>query len=83
MSNQVVCAENGKVSMVIFLRKACLALLTAVILIGLCNSKATAQTVIKNDSIRPYIHFLETNKFLSAKEYVLSKFETYDIVILS
>ena len=41
------------------------------------------QAIIKNDSIKPYIYFLENNDFLSAKDYILSKFGTYDIVILS
>ena len=44
---------------------------------------AQGGTIIKNDSIKPYIHFLENNTFLSAKEYILSKFDTYDIVVLS
>lgn len=66
-----------------FFRKACLALLTTGIIFSGGNNRIEAQTIIKNDSIKPYIHFLENNKFLSAKEYVLSKFETHDIVILS
>ena len=66
-----------------FLRTVCFALLVAGIIFGESNNKIMAQTIIKNDSIKPYIHFLENNNFLSAKEYVLSKFETYDIVILS
>ena len=65
------------------LRKVCFALLTAGIIFGGGNNTIEAQIVVKNDSIKPYIHFLENNKFLSAKEYVLSKFETHDIVILS
>jgi hypothetical protein len=59
------------------------ALLAAVIIFGAYNNHVTAQTTIKNDSIKPYIHFLENNQFLSAKEYILSKFEIYDIVVLS
>ena len=55
----------------------------ATIIFGAFNNKISAQTIIKNDSIKPYIHFLENNQFLSAKEYIISKFETYDIVILS
>lgn len=47
------------------------------------SHKTYAQTVIKNDSVRPYIDFLENNEFPSAKEYILSKFETNDIVIFS
>ena len=65
-----------------FLRKTCFALLVASIIFGGGNN-VEAQTVIKNDSIKPYINFLENNTFLSAKEYILSKFETNDIVILS
>jgi len=66
-----------------FIRKICFSLFTASIIFGGSNSKINAQTIIKNDSIKPYINFLENNKFLSAKDYILSKFETNDIVILS
>ena len=66
----------------LFLRKAFLPFLAVIIIFGAYNN-VTAQTIIKNDSIKPYIHFLENNRFLSAKEYILSKFEKYDIVILS
>jgi hypothetical protein len=66
-----------------FLRKICLALFTAGVIFGGGNNRIEAQTIIKNDSIKPYVNFLENNKFLSAKEYILAKFETCDIVILS
>jgi hypothetical protein len=65
-----------------FFRKVCFALLAAGIIFG-GSSRIEAQTVIKNDSIKPYVNFLENNKLLTAKEYILSKFETYDIVVLS
>ena len=65
------------------LRKSCFALLAAGVILSGANNRIEAQTVIKDDSIKPYVNFLENNNFLSAKEYVLSKFETYDIVILS
>ena len=65
-----------------FLRLACFALLASGIIFVGGNNRIVAQT-IKNDSIKPYINFLENNQLLSAKEYILSKFETYDIVILS
>lgn len=60
-------------------------LIAPLIFVILCIStvEIQGQAVIKNDSIRPYIHFLENNQFLSAKEYILSKFETYDIIVLS
>jgi len=61
----------------------CYALLAMCAIFCAYNNKVAAQTIIKNDSIKPYIHFLENNQFLSAKEYILSKFETYDIVVLS
>ena len=63
-------------------RKICFGLLAAGVIFGSIN-RVTAQTIIKNDSIKPYINFLENNKLLTAKEYILSKFETNDIVILS
>ena len=63
-----------------FLRNVCVVLLA---IFGSYNNNITAQIIIKNDTIKPYINFLENNKFLSAKDYILSKFETYDIVILS
>jgi len=66
-----------------FFIKACFALLMMNFIFGGSNSKINAQTIIKNDSIKPYINFLENNTFLSTKEYILSKFETNDIVILS
>jgi hypothetical protein len=65
------------------MKKLILLLLAAGVFFGAYNNKVTAQMTIKNDSIKPYIHFLENNTFLSAKEYILSKFETYDIVVLS
>ena len=65
-----------------FLTKAYLMLLTVGAIFGGDYNKTEAQT-IKNDSIKPYINFLENNTFLSAKEYVLSKFEKNDIVIIS
>ena len=65
-----------------FLRNAYLALLMAGIIFSGSYNRVEAQTTIKND-INPFINFLENNDFLSAKDYVLSKFEKYDIVILS
>ena len=47
------------------------------------NEHSNGQVTTKKDSIKPYINFLENNNFLSAKDYILSKFETYDIVIIS
>lgn len=44
---------------------------------------ATAQIKQPKEEVRPYIDFLEENKFLPAKEYILSKFETNDIIIFS
>jgi hypothetical protein len=55
----------------------------ALLVIFATSEYSRGQTIIKNDSIKPYINFLENNDFLSAKDYVLSKFGTYDIVILS
>ena len=37
---------------------------------------------VPNDSIKPYINFLNSNNFLSPKEYVLKSFEEKDIIIL-
>ena len=65
------------------IKKVCFSLLALSVAFVVCNNKVAAQQIIKNDSIKPYIHFLDNNNFLSAKEYVLSKFEKYDIVILS
>jgi len=64
-------------------KKIYFTLLTLSFIFVFCNKKVAAQAIIKNDSIKPYIHFLESEKFLSAKEYILSKFEKYDIVIIS
>jgi len=66
-----------------FFKKAQIALLAACIIFGGGYNRVGAQSIIKNDSIKPYINFLEDNKFFSAKDYILSKFETNDIVILS
>jgi hypothetical protein len=66
-----------------FFVKICFVLLAACVIVSAGYNRIAAQTIIKNDSIKPYINFLENNKFLSAKEYILSKFETNDIVILS
>ena len=55
----------------------------AAMILSSVNNRIQAQTIIKNDSIKPFINFLENNHFLSAKEYILSKFETKDIVIFS
>ena len=75
--------QNSFLSGENFLRKAHFVLLTVCIIFGGGNNRVEAQTIIKNDSIKPYISFLENNSFLSSKEYILSKFETHDIVILS
>jgi len=76
-------SSNSKKSRGNFLRNAYLALLIAGIIFSGSYNRVEAQTTIKNDSINPFINFLENNDFLSAKDYVLSKFEKYDIVILS
>ncbi len=40
------------------------------------------ETKIKPE-LKPYVDFLQQNKFLSAKDFILKKFETKDIVIIS
>lgn len=52
-------------------------------LLILLSNGVFAQTKIKNDSIKPYVEFLQNNQFPTAKDYILEKFKTYDIVILS
>ncbi|HTO35090.1 MAG TPA: hypothetical protein VLZ72_02545, partial [Flavobacterium sp.] len=47
------------------------------------SNGAFSQTKIKNDSIKPYIEFLQKKKFPTAKDYILEKFKTHNIVILS
>ncbi len=42
-----------------------------------------SQTRIPNDVLKPYIHFLQNNKFHTAKDYFLERFKKYDIVTLS
>ncbi|MDY0090756.1 MAG: hypothetical protein RBR78_10390 [Flavobacteriaceae bacterium] len=54
-----------------------------VFLLFLLSNGAFSQTKIKNDSIKPYIEFLQKNKFPTAKDYILEKFKTHNIVILS
>ncbi len=66
-----------------FFKKISFTLLTEGTLFGGGNPKVEAQTIIKNDSIKPYINFLERDRSLSSREYIFSKFETHDIVILS
>lgn len=66
-----------------FFRKISFIIMALGIIFGKGNNTIEAQTTIKNDSIKPYINFLESNNFLSAKEYIISKFETNDIVIFS
>jgi hypothetical protein len=38
---------------------------------------------LPNDSIKPYVNFLEHTTFLTPKEYILKSFEEKDIVVLS
>lgn len=42
-----------------------------------------SQTRIPNDVLKPYIHFLQNNKFHTAKDYFLERFKKYDIVVFS
>ncbi len=40
-----------------------------------------SQTRIPNDVLKPYIHFLQNNKFHTAKDYFLERFKKYDTII--
>ncbi|MGI6320502.1 MAG: hypothetical protein ACOXZK_05990 [Bacteroidales bacterium] len=53
---------------------------TFLIVLGFCTA-VLAQT-LPNDSIKPYVDFLNSKTFLSPKEYVLKSFEDKDIVVL-
>src|SRR5690554_5881461 len=55
----------------------------SIFLLILLSNESFSQTKIKNDSIKPYVEFLQKNQFPSAKDYILEKFNHYDIVILS
>lgn len=37
----------------------------------------------QKNELKPYVNFLQKNKFSTAKEYILNKFKTKDIVIIS
>jgi len=54
-------------------------LLAAVIASG----TVCAQQIQGNDSIKPFVGFLNSNSLPGPKEYVLKSFEKYDIIILS
>jgi|SRR5690554_281645 len=55
----------------------------SIFLLILLSNDVFSQNKIKNDSIKPYIEFLQQNNFPTAKDYILEKFRTYDIVVLS
>lgn len=78
-----VASSKNKKDLGDFSGKVFFILWVVTVLFSVVNNGIYAQNIIKNDSIKPFINFLENNNFLSAKEYTLSKFETYDIVVLS
>ena len=55
-------------------------LTTILISIGFCSAVFTQK--LPNDSIKPFIDFLNGKTFLSPKEYVLKSFEEKDIIVL-
>lgn len=56
-------------------------LTTILILLGFSSSVFTQKLL--NDSIKPYVDFLNSKSFLSTKEYVLNSFKDKDIIVLS
>lgn len=54
--------------------------LTILISIGFCSAAFSQEW--PNDSIKPFVDFLNTKTFLSPKEYVLKSFEEKDIIVL-
>ena len=54
-----------------------------ILILILFSSCVFSQENLYKPKLKPYINFLENNKFKSAKDYILSKFETKDIVIIS
>lgn len=72
ISKNKMCSEKQR-NKGYFFKKICFTLLTAGTFFGVGNPKIEAQTIIKNDSIKPYINFLERDRSLSSKEYIFSK----------
>ncbi|HIP47531.1 MAG TPA: hypothetical protein EYG92_00985 [Lutibacter sp.] len=54
-----------------------------ILILILFSSNIFSQEKGYKPKLEPYVNFLEKNKFKSAKNYILSKFETKDIVIIS
>ena len=52
-------------------------------LLLLFSSFLFAQKENYKSELKPYVNFLKQNTFVSAKDYILNKFETKDIVIIS
>lgn len=53
---------------------------TILISVGFCSAVLTQP--LPNDSIKPYVDYLNGETFLSPKEYVLKSFEEKDIIVL-
>ncbi len=54
-----------------------------VLLVILLSQNLFSQERKLKKELRPFVDFLETNKFQSANDYIINKFETKDIIIIS